>query len=86
LILGCTHYPLLINTIKKNIAKNIVVIDSANIVAIYVKNFLNKKILNTSTKNQKYIKYFLTDKSIQFNKLASIFLKEDPLDIEYIKL
>jgi glutamate racemase len=86
LILGCTHYPLLINTIKKNISKNIVVIDSANIVAIYVKNFLNKNILNTSTKNQKYTKYFLTDKSIQFNKLASIFLKEDSLDIEYIKL
>ena len=43
-------------------------------------------MLNTSTKNEKYIKYFLTDKSIQFNKLASIFLKENSLDIEYIKL
>ena len=86
LILGCTHYPLLINTIKKYISKHIVVINSTNIIAIYVKNFLNENMLNTSTKNEKYIKYFLTDKSIQFNKLASIFLKENSLDIEYIKL
>lgn len=86
LILGCTHYPLLIETIKKHISKKIIIIDSANIVAIFVKKFLHNNKLRISNKNQQYIKYFLTDKSIQFNKLASIFLKEDSLKIEFIKL
>ena len=86
LILGCTHYPLLINTIKNYISKNIIIIDSANIVAIFIKKFLHKNNLTTSNQNQQYIKYFLTDESIQFNKLASIFSREDSLDIKFIKL
>ncbi len=86
LILGCTHYPLLIETIKKHISKKIIIIDSANIVAIFVKKFLYEKNLSTSNQNQQYVKYFLTDGSIQFNKLASIFLREDSLNIEFIKL
>jgi len=76
----------LIETIKKHISKKIIIIDSANIVAIFVKKFLYNNKLRISNKNQQYIKYFLTDKSIQFNKLASIFLKEDSLKIEFIKL
>mgnify|MGYP001169356726 FL=1 len=86
LILGCTHYPLLIETIKKHISKKIIIINSANIVAVFVKKFLYENKLSISNQNQHYIKYFLTDKSIKFNKLASIFLKEDSLKIEFIKL
>ena len=36
LILGCTHYPLLMDIIKKHISNNITIINSANIVAIFV--------------------------------------------------
>ena len=86
LILGCTHYPLLMDIIKKHISNNITIINSANIVAIFVEKFLHEKNIRTPIENQKYIKYFLTDQSIQFNKLASIFLEEDLLNIEYIKL
>ena len=42
LILGCTHYPLLMDIIKKHISNNITIINSANIVAIFVEKFLHE--------------------------------------------
>ena len=86
LILGCTHYPLLINEIKKYFSKDVLILDSAKIVALYIQNLFNKNILLSSNKKKKKNKYYLTDQSIQFNKLASIFLKESSLDIKYVKL
>ena len=37
LILGCTHYPLMIKTIKKTIQKDIKIIDSSKITAKHIK-------------------------------------------------
>ncbi len=86
LILGCTHYPLLIDKIEKYFSNNITILDSAKIVALYVKKIFEKNILLTAKKNKKNDQYYLTDKSIQFNKLASIFLEESSINIKYIKL
>ena len=48
LVLGCTHYPILIKTIKSLIPKNIEIIDSGNAVAKQTKKLLlENKIENT---------------------------------------
>lgn len=86
LILGCTHYPLLIHEIEKYFSQNIIILDSAKIVALYVEKIFKKNILLTAKKNKKNDQYYLTDKSIEFNKLAAIFLKESSINIKYIKL
>jgi glutamate racemase len=45
LILGCTHYPLLIEEIKKYYGTRVRVIDSPKIVASYVRDILSKNDL-----------------------------------------
>lgn len=86
LILGCTHYPLLIHNIQKYFSKNVLIIDSADTVGIYIKKLFNTNIINPSLKKNHSIEYYLTDQSIQFNNLAKMFLNENPLDIKYVKL
>ncbi len=42
LILGCTHYPLLKESIRKKAGKNITIIDSSDATAFAVRNYLEK--------------------------------------------
>jgi glutamate racemase len=76
LILGCTHYPLL----KKEIGlylKRVNIINSAEQVALYVKDILKKKnILNDKRRSRK-IDFYLTDEVKNFLKLARLFLKRE---------
>ena len=73
--MGCTHYPLLLSYIKQYFSENTIIVDSAKTVAFYVKQlFDNNSVLRTSRKTQN-IKYYLSDKSMEFNKLAAVFLK-----------
>ena len=86
LIMGCTHYPILLDSIKQHFPDNTTIVDSAITVATYIKQlFDNNSVFKASQKTQN-IKYYLSDKSIEFNKLATVFLKTNSLDIEYIKL
>ena len=86
LIMGCTHYPILIDYIKQYFSDNTIIVDSAKTVAFHVEQlFDNNSVLRASQKTQN-IKYYLSDKSIEFNKLAAVFLKTNSLDIDYIKL
>ena len=42
LILGCTHYPILLNQISSYLSKDIKIINSAYVVAKYTKEYLNE--------------------------------------------
>ena len=70
LIMGCTHYPILIDYIKQYFSDNTIIVDSAKTVAFHVEQlFDNNCVLRASQKTQN-IKYYLSDKSIEFNKLG----------------
>ena len=86
LILGCTHYPLFKNTIKKIINHNVLINDSAKVVAEYVKEYLlnNNLILNTATTIND--QYYVSDKPEQFDQLANMFLGVKNIKINHIKL
>jgi len=74
LILGCTHYPILKNTIKKVIGKSVTLVDSAHEVAGEVKEILKKSdSLNESKKRGKY-KFLISDQPQEFKNIAKIFL------------
>jgi len=85
LVLGCTHYPLLLPLIKRKINKKINIIDPAPAVALQVKKqLIVRKILNLQKKTGNYIFYttgqtqilkgFLSVKVIKNSKIKQIKL------------
>ncbi len=58
LVLGCTHYPFLINKIEKIIGKDITIIDSGEAVARQTKHILEKNdLLQSNNLNPKHFLY-----------------------------
>ena len=84
LILGCTHYPLIKKTIQKVMGDDVILIDSGESVALWLKNFLKKKKILAKNKNPFYY-YYLTDFPQRFKKIAERFLGEK-IDIKKINL
>lgn len=80
IILGCTHYPLIKDVIKKVSKKNISIIDSGEETAKFVKEYIEK--INLNTKNNKLGKcdFFISGCENQFSSNAKLFLKEDISD------
>ena len=76
LILGCTHYPMIKNTILNHIDSTIRIIDSAQITANYVKEYLTKlSIHNKTVHSTLYNEYYVSDQMARFNEIANMFLK-----------
>lgn len=73
LILGCTHYPLLKNSISKYM-QDISLVDSAEEVALEVKNILLKLTLINKEKETGERIFYLTDSPERFKKIGEIFL------------
>ena len=57
LVLGCTHYPLLIKTIRSLIPKNIKIIDSGKAVAKQTKILIQKNNIESNLIEVKYLFY-----------------------------
>ncbi len=74
-ILACTHYPLLINKIRKFLPEHIKILTQGEIVAPSLKNYLERhpEIDVKLTKN-KSREFLTTDIPKLFNKKAKIFL------------
>jgi len=85
IILGCTHYPLLKETIKKVIGSKINIIDSANAVALAVKDLLVKNdLLNCSGKAA--YKFYVSDGPDKFKKIGSKFLGKKILTVKKVEI
>lgn len=73
LILGCTHYPLLIDEIKHFYGNRVRVIDSPNIVAAELKVVLeNHQLLNSNNPKPSY-HFYLSDITKNFEKTSKKF-------------
>lgn len=82
LILGCTHYPLLINVIKKTIGENTEIVDSAVSLTDELENFLkNNALLNDGPGS---IKFFVSDTPERFARVGEKFLGEPIKNIEIV--
>ena len=75
LILGCTHYPLLTKTIKKQVNGGVEIINIGEHVAKEAKEKLidEEKLANT-TINSPNIEVYLTETECKFNEVASKLL------------
>ncbi|MBQ3181619.1 MAG: glutamate racemase [Clostridia bacterium] len=86
LILGCTHYPLLKETIGEIMGADVTLIDPGKVTASYVADYLEKENLRTEGKSE--YKFFVSDYPDGFMRLAQDFLmrkidgKIEKIDIE----
>lgn len=83
IILGCTHYPFLKNTILRYIGNNVILVDSGIEVALGLKQLLVENGLLTD-KKQESIKYLVTDNPERFKTVGTRLLGRDIKDVERI--
>ena len=74
IILGCTHYPYLMNEFKKY-ADESLFIDPADIFTDYIKSDLGENCLLNTLDNVGYEKFFVSANPEDFVKNAGIFYK-----------
>lgn len=76
-ILGCTHFPLLLPKIQKYIPKGVKIISQGEIVAKSLADYLKRhpEIENRCTRNSS-IEFYTTDSPSNFDTAASIFWGE----------
>jgi len=76
LVLACTHYPLIKNQIRKFFNFKVNVIDSSQIVANHVKQFLtDNNLLSNSSDNTN--EFYVSDYTKMFETIAQMFFEED---------
>ena len=77
IILGCTHYPLLLNKILEFLPKNVTLISQGEHVAQSLRSYLDehKEMDSMCTKKGKRT-YYTTESPDRFESFASMFLNE----------
>jgi glutamate racemase len=74
LILGCTHYPLLRDAIKKAVNGNVTLIDSGEATALEVERVLDEKALRNPSKLKPHLQFFVSDVPTKFLEIGERFL------------
>ena len=86
IILGCTHYPILLPKIKKYIKAGVSIISQGKFVAESLKSYLERhpEIERSCTKGGR-VEYYTTENPDKFKEGARIFL-HDKVKVEHIDL
>lgn len=85
MILGCTHYPMIKETLT-NILTEVKFIDPSYLATIELKKlFLKREISNNSVNNGKH-KFFVTDIPHMFKKIGEMFLETQMSHLEIINI
>ncbi|MCF8224556.1 MAG: glutamate racemase [Bacteroidales bacterium] len=75
MILGCTHYPIIRNQISRYYNFEVNVLDSARIVAAFLKKFMEENNLLSPGRKQEN-KYFVSEHTAAFETIANMFFHE----------
>jgi glutamate racemase len=86
IILGCTHYPLLTNTISKIAGSDVTLINAGAETARYIKQYLTENELCADTKCESQYRYYVSDSVDNFSCMADLFLGEHITNIEKIDI
>jgi len=86
LVLGCTHYPLLKNTLQKNVGKKITLIDSAKATANEVKNVLEKNNLYSQQKKKGTLAFYVSDNPEKFAAIGRKFFSDKISKVQKVSL
>lgn len=87
IILGCTHYPLLLGKINKYIPEGVRVIPQGDYVAASLKDYLHRHAeMDAKLTKGGTCQFFTTESEEKFKKSASVFLNADKLNVQKITL
>lgn len=87
LILGCTHYPILRETIQKVMGPDVVLIDSGRETASYAMELLREQDALCDRTQEGHCDFYVSDSTEGFSKTASLFLDRDIADnVNYIDI
>ena len=86
-ILGCTHYPLLMDKIKTFMPPHIQVIAQGEYVADSLQNYLSRhpEMDERCTKGST-CRFLTTESTAKFKESASLFLQQDEMEVKSITL
>jgi glutamate racemase len=86
IILGCTHYPLLLEKIRQYLPDGTKFVTQGNYVADSLRDYLLRHPeMDVKCTKGSSVSYYTTDTSDKFSQLASLFLQEE-VDAKQIKL
>ena len=74
LVLGCTHYPIIKDTIAKIVGEDINIIDPADKTSDDLVTTLTKLSLINTTLNKPVYEFYVTEISPKFNSIGEMFL------------
>lgn len=85
-ILGCTHYPLLIDKIRQYLPQDCCILAQGDIVAKSLIDYLKRhpEMDDKCTKNGT-VKFYTTENVEKFKQTAGYFMKQD-LDVSFLEL
>jgi glutamate racemase len=86
LVLGCTHYPLLADTIGDVVGNSIQLVDSAEATAIEVAQLLTAKKLHRVDSTRPHKTFLVTDTPARFLEVGTRFLGEPVTSAQQIDL
>ncbi|MEE9141205.1 MAG: glutamate racemase [Gammaproteobacteria bacterium] len=88
LILGCTHFPILADTIGRVAGHDVTLVDSAETTAVFVDEELQRRGLNRSSDSPGSTRFLATDSPRRFAKVGGVFLGESlsEQDVELVDL
>lgn len=86
LVLGCTHYPLLINKIQKNLSRPVHVISQGEYVAESLRQYLLRHPeMDAKITKGASCRFLTTESADKFSEAASIFLNY-PIKVERVTI
>lgn len=87
LVLGCTHYPLLMEKIVKYVPGQVRIVPQGEYVAASLKDYLNRhpEMETRCTRNGK-CQYLTTENTEKFHESAALFMHDPSLSVEKIIL
>jgi glutamate racemase len=86
ILLACTHYPLLIDKIKKFVPKQMTIVSQGEIVAKSLKDYLNHHPeIETKCSKSGNLAFYTTDSIEDFDNHAAIFFRK-PLKSKHLDL
>lgn len=77
LILGCTHYPLLMDAISEYMGEGVTLISPGEEVAKYLKKKITEDNRHSEDRDGEKYRYFVSDSVESFEELGSIFLETE---------
>ena len=86
LVLGCTHYPILRNTIELVLGDSVTIVDSAETTAHRVREELEARGLVSRGSRRSEHLYLVTDAAERFSRIAGDFLDHAIRNLELVDL